>query len=291
MNDAPAAAAPPLSRNARAGGPGQLVLVTPCQDIGEIRTLICGHSHAWSLVQALGAHDFDRAPRPDLELARRLGIAGLAGWGRLPADPFFEQAVALGQSRNFALVWRGNDYIRGFLFAPDPLLDFITTAEPDAAVEPSAVLVPEAAIREMLHSQINEMGPVLAAVGAASGCRRFVIGTPPPLYDGELIRGNLIDSRRTVWTAKKAAMLEGAGIVFETVAITPASIRRKLWLVLQDLLAEAAHRHGAEFVPVPAAAMDAHGCLDPRYALGDTNHANAAYGWLMVRELAARLES
>jgi hypothetical protein len=290
MNDAPDAPAPPQrpARGIAASGP--FMWLTPCEDESEIRTIVCGQSHARAVMQAIVAPQIDGAASPGPMLARRLGLAGLVGRRGTSAEQVLDHAAALAKDRHLALMWRGNQNNRDFLFAAEPLLDFVAAADPDAPVEATAALVPEAAIREHLMPSIEPLDKLLASVERAEGRRRFVLGTPAPLHDGDLLRGRLTAHVEALHPAN-AARVRGAGDAIDSLPIMPAAIRRKLWLVLQDLMAEAAARHGADFVPVPARSLDQHGCLDPRYSIGDISHATVAYGLLVLQDLAARLEA
>jgi hypothetical protein len=289
MNDAPdAPRLPPRpARGLAVGGP--FMWLTPCEDESDIRTIICGQSHARSVMQAIVAPQLDGADSPGPALARRLGFAGLIGRRGTSAEAVLDHAAAQAQHRHLALMWRGNQNNRDFLFATEPLLDLVRAADPDAPVEAAAALVPEAVVRAHLQPSVEPLEKLLASVGAASGCRRFVLGTPPPLHDADLLRGRLAAHIEALHPAN-AARVRGAGDATDTLPIMPAAIRRKLWLVLQDLLAEAAARNGAEFVPVPAQSLDQYGCLAPRYSIGDISHTTIGYGLLVLQDLAARLD-
>lgn len=71
----------------------------------------------------------------------------------------------------------------------------------------------------------------------------------------------------------------------ESIPLTPLPVRRKLWLVLQDLMEEAATAAGCRFEPVPGDCMDAAGFLKDEYAADDVSHANALYGDLFWKQL------
>ncbi len=283
MNVAPELRPLPLKSSARGVRPGMLVLLTPCQSLAGVRTVLCGQSHAWAINQTVVAPEIDGKPSPGPALAERLGIAAVAQWGRAIHDAYLEHAIALGRERNFAIIWKGNQHNADFLFRADPPYDLVPSAEPDCAVEDGAVLLAEAAVRAHFQPSLERLESVLTAVGHAPGLRRFVLGTPPPLHSAELIRRRMLES------ARYAARTHDAGVDAATVPINPASVRRKLWLVLQTLLADTAARLGAEFVPAPARSLDRHGCLDPRYSIGDITHATAGYGLLLLQDLAARL--
>lgn len=265
-------------------------LHTPCADASEIRVVVCGQSHARSLFRAITAEEIGGVPVDGAAISRRLGIAGLAALSASSPDAETRQAASMVAERHLAVVWKGGQHNGDFLFPPEPPLDFVASADPDAAVDESAILVPEAAIRERYQPSIAPLETLLQASATGGGWRRFVLGTPAPLADADLLRQRLAKHRFKLHPRNAARVFEAkdeAG----SLPITPAPLRRKLWLVLQDLLAEAASRNGAEFIPVPAASLDAQGCLDPRFSAGDLSHGNTAFGLLMLRDLAARLSA
>jgi hypothetical protein len=110
--------------------------------------------------------------------------------------------------------------------------------------------------------------------------RLVVAGSPPPKGDeAELIR--LVQSE---WYYRDQA--SRLGLRLEDVGITPGPIRLKLWRVTQDLMAEAARRHGCDFFSVPDEAIDESGFLKRELWAEDATHANAIYGRIMLDALA-----
>ena len=77
----------------------------------------------------------------------------------------------------------------------------------------------------------------------------------------------------------------------ESAAITDPYVRLKLWHVLQDLIAEAATRHGACFIPVPDGLKDKEGFLKPEHWANDVTHANEVYGEIMLRKVVEELRA
>ncbi len=51
------------------------------------------------------------------------------------------------------------------------------------------------------------------------------------------------------------------GQSIEDIKITDPHVRLKMWFLLQDMIAEIAHRHGARFIPVPRELQDEEGFL------------------------------
>jgi hypothetical protein len=66
-------------------------------------------------------------------------------------------------------------------------------------------------------------------------------------------------------------------------------LRYKLWRAQSSLLRAFCAELGIVFVPAPIGAQDAEGLLSEPYWGDDATHANAAYGELVLDEIASRL--
>jgi hypothetical protein len=69
--------------------------------------------------------------------------------------------------------------------------------------------------------------------------------------------------------------------------LTKASIRAKLWRVQRQVIWDFCESSKIEYVPVPATAKDVNDFLKPEYYAADATHANAAYGVLVLDQIAA----
>lgn len=170
------------------------------------------------------------------------------------------------------VVWQGNQHNRYFLF------DFEEPIRLHDHGDVGAV-VPTSMISALWQPSFGEID---AAVASARADRVVLLGTPPPKAD-EAVRAGL--AREPVLLRAIAAAGESA----DTIPITPAAVRVGLWNILQDDLEAQASRIGAVFVPVPATAQTAEGCLKPEYSLDDATHANGAFGALMFNEMERSL--
>ncbi len=277
----PAVADLPLGRNAAAAS-GGVVGLTLCPGWADVRTIVCGHSHAWALCHAL-VQPMDRGVvSPGPMLGRRFGLAGLGGGPKDAA--YLDRALDLGRTRHLAVMWNGNQHNADFLLQSGPPFNLLPRRLHRAPLQPGVQLVAESEVRAHFAPAIAQLEAFLAAAGRPRGCARFVLGTPPPLHDADLIRARL--GQEPEFVARAAAL----GLDLADVPITPGEVRRKLWLVVQDLMREAAARHRAVFIPAPAACLDVHGCLRPEFSVGDATHASLGYGILALQDLCARLE-
>ena len=249
------------------------VLVTPCTDIAQVHVVVCGHSHVAPIRRAVVGRGE--------KTAAALGIAVAASSTSKSAE-FWDFVTGLTASRDLAVVWTGNQVNAWFMFAPRAF-DFVPSATPDCEIIDGAEIVPEAIVRDHFCSSLAGLGELLDKAGKAPGFRRYVLGTPPPLRDAELIR------RRLTREPHFAALAQHMGVDLDTVPITPWQVRLKLWHVLQQLMQEIADEKGAAFVPAPSVAIDSDGCLKVDYSVGDVTHGATNYGEAHLDDLAAHL--
>jgi hypothetical protein len=255
--------------------------MTPCASPSDVKTVIAGQSHAGAIARSL----ITPVPaRPDLQtqnLARTYGLAGLRG---APVTPdYWATLTKLGRARGIAIVWNGNQYNADFLLAPDGLIDLVPRDYPDTSPLPGARLVPEAVVREHFGPSLRPLQQLMPSFGHPPGCARLIVGTPPPIADNEEIRRRLF--KEPSLTARAKAL----DLAIDSIQITPPSVRRKLWFVLQKMMEELAVENAWKYVPVSESAFDSQGFLLPNLSAGDVTHANIIYGALMVRQIVALL--
>lgn len=255
-------------------------LLTPCAGMAEVRLVIVGHSHMHAIARALVSAAEPGEPADPAAIGRAHGIAGMMG-GQYTTE-FRHLLVELGQDRNLALSWRGNQHNGDFLIMPGTVLDFLPRGYPDRTVLPGAQLVAESAIRAHLQPSMDELSALLKDI-AVPGRRHIVLGSPPPLADQALVRQRL--GREPAFVDRARAL----GMDMATIGLAPPQVRRKLWFVIQRQMAETAAAHGALFVPHPAASEDGQGFLRLDMSGGDITHANERYGRLMLAQIATAL--
>jgi hypothetical protein len=231
--------------------------------------LVAGHSHrnAYSSAVAEGL-----AP----------GAAVLIPAGPVdPAAPLqvdgkYWQEACRAPGRVLAVVWNGNQHNWHFLFPFEQPFRLHDCGEHGTVVPASmisAFFEPSLAgmdLRERLR------------VDSVRAEHTAILGTPPPKAEEEIRTG----------LQREPLLLEAvaaAGESVDTIPITSVALRVGLWKILQGDLAAWAARLGAVFVPVPASAQTADGCLKPEYSVGDSSHANGAFGALMLGEIESAL--
>lgn len=239
------------------------------------RYLMAGHSHVGAFrFQAWDGGDPRLLPLKGREEERLLGLVGGARDSR-----YWDKLVEEARDADVLLLWGGNEHLSRFLFAADPLFDFYLRSHPSFECEQDAILVPEMQVRALLNRGNIALPHVLKKLLEVPGCRVVVCGTPPPKGDDKRLKDLLSKEPSFV---KKAHEL---GIKVQDVKFTPRNIRRKLWIVVQELFQEIAEAHSAEFRPVPPFAFTKDGFLANEYWADDATHANIAYGAKFLEEL------
>ena len=262
---------------------GTYFILSPCVSIVDIKAVIAGHSHSAAISRALVAKASAGVQRQARDSALQQGIGGLRGGPGTPG--YWDMLRDLAQTRSIAVVWNGNQHTADFLLASDQPLDFLPRGYPDPSVLPKTRLVAEAVIREHFRPSVEPLRQLLAEMPAHDRLKRLLVGTPAPLFDNGEIRKRL--SKEPLFGEKAAAM----GLDISQVEITPPTVRRKLWFVIQAMMAEIAEEGGWQFVPVAPETMDERGYLRPDLSAGDVTHANIEFGSIMVQQIAGFLRS
>jgi hypothetical protein len=202
--------------------------------------------------------------------------------GPFPRDlAYWGDVLRLAEGRTLAVCFQGNQHA-WFLFAPTPRFDFVLASRPDLPLEADAELLPEAMVREFFRPSLAILDGMLGQT-AQGGDRTFVLGTPPPKNNDDLLRTYIADEPGLV----SVAAAKGCSIA--DTPLTAPLTRLKLWSVLQELMAELAHTHGACFIAIPPETQDDLGYLRPEFWEPDVTHANTCYGRLMLGQLLDRV--
>jgi hypothetical protein len=261
---------------------GAYYILSPCISIPDVKVIIAGHSHSAAISRALVKANTG-VERKAREIALQQRIGGLRGGPGTPG--YWGMLRGLAQTRSVAVVWNGNQHNADFLLASDQPLDFLPRDYPDASVIPGTRLEPEAVIREHFRPSLEPLRQLLAEMPPHGKLRRLLVGTPAPLCDNNEIRRKL--GKEPLFGEKAAAL----GLDITQVEITPPTVRRKLWFIIQAMMAEIAEENAWQFVPVAAETMNERGYLRSDLSADDVTHANIEFGCLMVRQIARFLQS
>jgi len=152
------------------------------------------------------------------------------------------------------------------------LFDFVCPGAASQAIHPGAVVLPAAVLCSYFAHTLIALGPHIRTLKASGAGRILLLGTPAPKADGDFILGHL---RTEAYFQDVAAL---AGIDLNSCRVTPASIRQKLWTLIQQMMAAVAAQEEVTFVPVPPETLDPDGLLKREYWQDDSTHANRAFG-------------
>lgn len=229
-----------------------------------------GHSH----IVALAKGAYELAAKGDFEgHPLRASFRYLYDEAYMPAfvgdalNPTILAGLEAEAPQFLLLSMGGNEHNVLSMRQPSRRFDFILGSEPQAAVDPSAEIIPEAAVRATLAGYMAENMRVLSAVREAIGLPMILVEPPPPLprahvlaYPKEFFR-TLIDQR----------------------GMSSDRLRRKVWRVQTAMMRADCERLGIRYVETPAELIGPDGLLAPALCGQDASHANQIYGEAMIK--------
>jgi hypothetical protein len=228
------------------------------------RAVCIGHSHAANLEDAVRAQG---APVEVLNFWNHPGAVITDDSGTRLA-PHIAARLA---PPVFSLVGGAVHYDIGLVLPPDPF-DFIDPHAPDGPLLPGATLLPYGAMRRAMATRTAPYLRIMDAV-------RDVVTGPvyhlqsPPIFEAEAVQED-----DPGWV-----MFYGRGR-----RMAPAHFRQKLWRLHSAIVADHCAATGITFIPCPPESMTGSGFLRPGLN-GKPAHANAAYGALVLAQVAARM--
>jgi len=239
------------------------------------KMFILGDSHATAIAEAVRLREESGATttspfeifasRFEKSKANGKTIAGLS------MEAAFEKLERAGKDDILVSALGGNQYnTLGLLESPVPfdMVDPITHAAPEKT---SARIVPLAQMSASFDDFVGGIRPPISALKTRFKGRVFHLNPPPPKSDNDYIKKNAEGYFRT----------EGKVVL----NVSPAGMRRRLWLAQTQGLTRLCAEMGIGFIDVPSEALDERGFLI-RAAYGvDATHANAYYGELVLRRL------
>ena len=234
------------------------------------QAVILGHSHcnaiAAGLLQKVERWSGISVYRLEDKRAKDRSIAIPAAIkliGDLPPDAHVFLAI-LGAYHNILGLLRSGD-------AFDVIMGAAAIPDPEAMA-----LVPQRAMLHALGEQFALSGKLRNLIAAARG-PVFLISSPPPKRSNEYILDRFMRQKKQIYRGKSVRQF----------GIERPELRLKLWLLETRLMADWADSFGAQFLPAPTAALDPDGFLSEAYYGDDVTHANAAYGALVLDQVAA----
>jgi hypothetical protein len=237
--------------------------------------VIAGHSN----IIALGVPIHDKMAlelqpiSPPHERAEVMGLVGPSV--RSPA--YWDELVNIASGKTIALCFAGGQHYTDFMFAP-ARFDFVPASRPDLP-RLDIPLVPEELVRAHFSIDLALLDTVLERLSKVNDCRLVVLATPPPKQGNEaaiaMVRCN---PSLVAWAKHHGKEVEDIELIDDIILL-------KMWVTIQDLMREAAERHGARFIEVPSEAQDEVGFLPRPLWQPDLTHANAEYGRIFLEKI------
>jgi hypothetical protein len=237
------------------------------------------HDLDWSWVRAAGLVGEWKGNRKLLAEWQSRADSG-EEWKAHRNAAYWQALVAIAARKTVVLSWNGNQHNARFIFAPEPLFDFVSPRFAGLELAPGAEIVPHKVIKAHFAGSLAGLHALVDSLKQVPGCRPVILGSPPPKETMDRLMSLLVEGE--YWRALAQRM----GVDPDRPRLMPASIRLKLWGVVQELMEELAVQHGVEFLPCPAAALDGRGFLKENCWANDVTHANRRYGLLVEAELA-----
>ena len=243
------------------------------------RFVAFGHSHIVAF--AKGAYEYDAtlpggAPRALGEFVYLYDPSYHPVLQQRPAHAAELNPKLLEQLRRpewqfVVLVCGGNEHnVLGIVRNKRPF-DFVLSSAPDLQLQPGYELVPEALVREVLRSFMEEPLQAMRAFRASTALPIIQLEPPPPLpnrrvlaYPSEFVRARLFRKN-----------------------IAPELIRHKLWRLETDIYRRFCEEIGIAYLPAPASMVAADGTLAETAWGADATHANSRYGIEVLKDVIA----
>lgn len=242
--------------------------------------VVIGHSHSSAIVDAAKARERRGALRPDHPLR-----FVLAAWSRDDPGAFVSRDPSSpGGTFNPALLDDFRSVITdtalvfvtfggathngiGLCNYPPPY-DFVLDDEPDGT-DLSKKIVPASLIEYLIRRYARPYLDATIALRALTDRPICHIESPPPIRSENHIRRHAGGFRERV----------------DQYGVAPPALRRKLWRLHSRIFRQTCAGAGIDFLPAPAASMDADGFLLKEGWARDPTHGNSWYGEHVVRQI------
>jgi hypothetical protein len=239
-----------------------------------MRITIVGMSHVEALRRALPP-DQDRITLINLNLKRDL-LPFIAGGEWLDAEerirPRFK--AALDRGGHFVSLLGGNAHNVIGLIEHPVRYDFVEPDAAEAAPAPGRQLVPYDAMWALLEARVAPFLRWLGELAPHFAGRRLHVSSPPPIA-----------------SARHIEQFPGVFAKKIRQGVAPAALRAKLFRLNSTMFQAECAGLGVDFLPPPAAALDADGLLTAGYWGQDPTHGNEAYGRLVLQQIEEHVAS
>lgn len=193
-------------------------------------------------------------------------------------NPVLQQRLGLPADSKqpiFSMVGGNAHNFMGLFQHPTPY-DIVLPEQAGLPLAPGAEIVTCDYAGKVLHGMLGKDLACLQALRDATQGPVYHLESPPPVFDNDFCKQNLPPA----FLAERYAAMD----------IAPPFLRYKLWRLHSRILRQACEHSGIAFIACPSASMDESGFLRRAYYI-DPLHGNAAYGELVLEQIASLLDS
>lgn len=169
----------------------------------------------------------------------------------------------------------GSDWLNYCISNRPEKFDFILPSHPDLDLIPDARIIPYAEIRRQMRNDIRHVLLGIKLIREAVSIPVSYIESPPPIGDNDHI--------------SRTAQFDRARI--DAYGVTDPLLRRKLYLLHSELVAEACAESDVPLIRVPPHAQTPEGFLPLEGYKDDWIHANDTWGAVMLDHVHQELEA
>lgn len=239
------------------------------------QVLIVGDSHVYAIKAAVEKSVADKYEFEFKALRLSAEKKGVT-IGDIDLPELVTTAANLRSDGALVLALRGNQHnTMGLMRHPQPF-DVMVPGFADLQEDSYEELIPYAMAYSFMRDSLKRgYGKHLSLVANASAAPVFCLSAPPPKED----EAHIMKGAETYF---REAGISGIGV-------SPAPLRLKLWELQNRALASFCAELNVTLLPSPPGTQSAKGYLERAYYAGDATHANAAYGGLVLDQIAAML--
>ena len=236
----------------------------------DAQIIVCGHSHAASILQANLHPDSTSSRYP------KISVCYTSEWiDGPPGDKNYWEFVArMGCGKHLVIVWNGNQHNESFIFQTSPL--FTLSGVVNDSNDKATIPVPKNLIKAFFQPSFEELSRIIPTMSDALSVT--LLSGPAPMPRSHI--KNVIGEDKFY-----TEIANDLGLDVDSLSVSCDSLRLQLWNVLTEMLGDHATEFGVNFLEAPKVSQNNDGMLLEQY-WGDVTHANTAYGHLLIRELA-----
>jgi hypothetical protein len=241
----------------------------------DAQIVVCGHSHAASILQA------NLLPDSSLENYPKVAVCYTSNWVDGPPgdQEYWEFAAKMGSGKHVVIVWNGNQHSENFIFQTRPLFTLIGIRDENEKTDDVVIPIPITLIKAYFERITPSFDDLSRLIPLMSGALSITILSGPAPMPRSHIESVIREDKFY------SAIANELGLEVDSLSLTRDSLRLRLWEVVTEMLKERAAEFGVTFLEAPKVSRDNAGMLAQEY-WGDVTHANSTYGRLLIQELA-----